>query len=95
MTLSFSTFTHMKSEAISQMLYENGKIDLKIKPKDYETLELTIIPKKRAEFLESLEQDALKFRKNLAWEKENQEAIAGQNNRIKERGAFGDTFRRF
>lgn len=93
--LSFGAFSHMKTEAISQMLSENGKIDLNIKPRNVEVLELTIIPRQRAKFLESLEKEMLQNQKALAWENENVNAIAEQHDRIQKRGLFSDSSRRF
>ena len=93
--LSFSTFTHMKSEAITEMLQNNGKIDLNIKPKEQEMPELTIIPRSRAIELEKIEKELLSTQKAALWESENAEAINEQNERVARRGVFGDSVRRF
>ena len=53
--MSFSTFTHLKSDAIAQMLQSDGKIDLNIKPKEQATLELTIISRSKVVELENIE----------------------------------------
>ena len=93
--LSFSTFTHLKSEAIAEMLQNNGKIDLNIKPKEQKMLELTIIPRSRAIELEKAEKELLVKQKAALWEQENAEAINEQNERVAKRGVFGDSDRRF
>ncbi len=93
--LSFSTFTHLKSEAIAQMLQNNGKIDLNIKPKKQEVLELTIIHRNRALELENMEKEILVKQKAALWEEENAEAINEQNERVARRGVFGDSVRKF
>ncbi len=93
--LSFSTFTHLKSEAIAEMLQNNGKIDLNIKPKEQKMLELTIIPRSRAIELEKAEKELLVKQKAALWEQENAEAINEQNERVAKRGVFGDSVRRF
>ncbi len=93
--LSFSTFTHLKSEAIAEMLQNNGKIDLNIKPKEQKMLELTIIPRSRAIELEKAEKELLVKQKAALWEQENAEAINEQNERVARRGVFGDSVRRF
>ena len=93
--LSFSTFTHLKSEAIAEMLQNNGKIDLNIKPKEQKMLELTIIPRSRAIELEKIEKELLVKQKAALWEQENAEAINEQNERVAKRGVFGDSVRRF
>lgn len=93
--LSFSTFTHLKSEAIAEMLQNNGKIDLNIKPKEQKMLELTIIPRSRAIELEKAEKELLAKQKAALWEQENAEAINEQNERVAKRGVFGDSVRRF
>lgn len=86
--VSFSTFTHMKTEAISNMLNKFGKIELTIKPKNYEQLNLMVISKERAEYLEALEN-------RYSWEQENRLAIQEQNERVAKNGLFSDNIRKF
>ena len=93
--MSFSTFTHLKSDAIAQMLQSDGKIDLNIKPKEQEMLELTIIHRNRVIELENIEKEILAKQKAALWESENAEAINEQNERVARRGVFGDSVRRF
>ena len=93
--MSFSTFTHLKSDAIAQMLQNNSKIELSIKPKEQEMLELTIIHRNRVIELENIEKEILAKQKAALWEKENAEAINEQNERVARRGVFGDSVRRF
>lgn len=93
--VSFSTFTHLKSDAIAQMLQNNGKIDLNIKSKEQDMLELTIIPRSRAKELENMEKEVLAKQKAALWEEENGSAINEQNERVARRGVFGDSVRRF
>ena len=93
--LSFSTFTHLKSETIAQMLREDGRIELNIRPKEFEPLELTIISRKRAKEFEEIEKEIISQRRALAWERENLDAIKEQNERIARRGIFSDSIRRF
>jgi len=85
----------LKSEAIAEMLQNNGKIDLNIKPKEQKMLELTIIPRSRAIELEKAEKELLVKQKAALWEQENAEAINEQNERVARRGVFGDSVRRF
>lgn len=90
-----SAFTHLKSDAIAQMLQSDGKIDLNIKPKKQATLELTIIHRSRVVELENIEKEILAKQKAALWEKENAIAINEQNERVARRGVFGDSVRRF
>lgn len=66
--LSFRTLHIWKSEAITEMLHSNNKIDLNIKPKEQEMLELTIIHRSRAIELEKIEKELLSTQKAALWE---------------------------
>lgn len=50
---------------------------------------------KLSQFLEAHLRDALRERRELAWRRENHEAIRQYNESVAERGSFGDRFRRF
>jgi len=84
----------LDKEVIAEMLQNNGKIDLNIKPKEQKMLELTIIPRSRAIALEKAEKELLVKQKAALWEQENAEAINEQNERVARRGVFADKVRK-
>jgi len=84
----------LDKEVIAEMLQNNGKIDLNIKPKEQKMLELTIIPRSRAIELEKAEKELLVKQKAALWEQENAEAINEQNERVARRGVFADKVRK-
>ncbi len=84
----------LDKEVIAEMLQNNGKIDLNIKPKEQKMLELTIIPRSRAIELEKAEKEFLVKQKAALWEQENAEAINEQNARVARRGVFADKVRK-
>jgi hypothetical protein len=93
--MTFGAFSHLKADAISELLEQAGEIVVRLKPKRGNARELHVIDGERFERLRELESRWLKEQQAERWRVENRDAIEALNEFVDRAGVFGAESRAF
>lgn len=94
-TMTFGAFSHLKADAIAQLLDEAGEIVVSLRPKQGNNRHLHVIDEKRFTRLKELETRYLKEQEARKWRADNREAIEALNAFVDQAGIFGAENRAF